>query len=73
MPSADVMALRILMGPEKGRQAKLTALANQVKAYIENRVECPECGSMGPHDDNGCRASELVFCCTSCGCHFDAC
>lgn len=57
--------------PEK--QRALSALAAQAAAHLENRVDCPECGDSGPHDDNGMSGSELTYCCTSCGAHFDAC
>ncbi len=65
----DQMALGILMskGSEKEKQAQLTKLLNHAKG----RLECPECGDMGPHDDNGQSGDELSFCCNKCGTHFD--
>jgi hypothetical protein len=33
---------------------------------------CPECGSLGPHKDNGMSGAELSFCCQYCGLHFDS-
>lgn len=39
----------------------------------KNRIECPECGHMGPHEDNGSRRlRDLSYCCGDCGTHFDA-
>jgi hypothetical protein len=35
------------------------------------RIECPFCGSVGPHDDNGCSNRELTWLC-ECGEQFDA-
>lgn len=70
----DKMAVGVLLGPgsEKSKQARLTNLAKQASDRLENRVECPECGSMGPHDDNNQTGASLSYCCTSCGSHFDA-
>jgi len=74
MKSYDAMAIRIMLGAgsKVERQAKLTKLAAEAKARIENRVECPECGSHGPHEDNGCSGRDLSYLCTSCGYTFDA-
>lgn len=73
MSSYDRQALDILLGSDskQTRQAKLATLAAQAQARIENRVECTECGSHGPHDDNGCTGSEKAYCCSDCGNHFE--
>lgn len=73
MSTYDEMAVEILLGSgsKQSKQAKLTALAGKARARLENRVECPECGSHGPHDDNGCTGSQKSYCCSDCGCCFD--
>jgi len=70
----DEMAVEILMGPGlvKTKQSKLSKLAKQAAARLENRVECPECGHEGPHEDNGCSGSQKSYLCSGCGCCFDA-
>ena len=68
--NANLLAIRVLMNPnlsEKQRQAKLSRLSQQVKDRLSNRVECPDCGDMGPHDDNG----QGTMCCRACGMHHD--
>lgn len=71
--TADQMALEILMSqPAAKKQAQLSRLYAEVTAVRANRVSCPECGSKGPHEDNGCRGADLAFCCKDCGSHFDA-
>jgi transposase-like protein len=69
----DEMAVEIMLGPgsKKAKQAKLSKLAKQAKARLENRIECPECGNEGPHEDNGCSGSQKSYLCTACGCCFD--
>jgi hypothetical protein len=52
-------------------KARLTALAKEAGDRLHGRVECPDCGSHGPHDDNG-DAREPMFCCAGCGMHFEA-
>lgn len=69
----DQKAVEILMGSgsEEARQAQLTNLASQARAALENRFECPECGNLGPHQDNGRVGVDRAFCCANCGSHFD--
>lgn len=69
----DLQALDILLsgGSEQTRKAKLATLAAQAQARIENRIECHECGSHGPHDDNGRTGEEKTYCCSECGNHFE--
>jgi transposase-like protein len=72
--TADQAAIRILLDPHATateRQERLEALARAVLSVIDGRVECPECGSMGPHDHNGDRR-EPCYCCAACGLHFEA-
>lgn len=52
------------------REARVTALFKQVSDAVEGRVECPECGDKGPHEDNGCTGIHLNYCCQKCGAHF---
>lgn len=42
------------------------------RRQLTARSACPECGSPGPHDDNGGRGVDLTFLCGSCGHQFDA-
>lgn len=65
----DQLALDILMdkGSEKQKKARFTKLMNHAKG----RLECPECGDMGPHDDNGHTGEDRSYCCNACGSHFD--
>lgn len=67
--TADAMAVELLLA---GDQRGLERLAKACKDVLENRVECPECGDKGPHEDNGESGSRLAYCCRSCGMHFDA-
>jgi hypothetical protein len=70
--SPDQAALRILLAPgltARERQARLGRLAREVRAVVECRVECPECGHQGPHEHNGDRHDPLL-CCVECGTHF---
>lgn len=69
----DELAVEVLLGPgsEKQKQAKLSKLAKQARDRLENRIECPECGHKGPHDDNGRTGSQRSYCCCNCGTHFD--
>jgi hypothetical protein len=60
----DLVALDLLL---KGDQRGLTRMAQVCKDRLENRVECPECGDMGPHEDNGASGSMLCYRCTKCG------
>lgn len=66
--NADLQTLRILLGPgtEKSKNAKLKKLAD----LVEHRVECPECGDMGPHEHNGCSVDPTLLC-QGCGICFD--
>jgi len=57
------MAIRMLLD---GDQAGLTRLANRLSDIIHNRVECPYCGSHGPHDDNGATGEDFALLCDSC-------
>lgn len=65
----DERAVELLLA---GDQAGVERLAREARDFLENRVECPACGSKGPHDDNGCTGEDLSYCCTECGEHFDA-
>lgn len=65
----DEMTVDLLLA---GDSAGLTKLAAKANAVVEGRVECPECGDTGPHDDNGAVGHERGFCCSGCGCYFDA-
>jgi rubredoxin len=38
---------------------------------LEGRLECPECGDMGPHDDNGVTGPERAYACRACGMCFE--
>lgn len=68
-PIADVDALRLLLAG--GSDAQFERLARA--AGMQTERECPECGAAGPHEDNGAvRPADLSFCCSECGCHFDA-
>lgn len=69
MTTADSMALDMLL---RGDRAGLARLAKRVRDAAENRVECPDCGDAGPHDDNGLSTGHYDFtmCCRACGCHF---
>lgn len=73
MTTYDAAALDIILsnGSKKARQAQLTSLAAKAQAELDNRVECPDCGSHGPHDDNGCSGSQRAYCCSDCGNHFE--
>lgn len=62
----DEMTVDLLLA---GDSAGLTQLAAKASVVVESRVEC---GDMGPHDDNGATGHERGFCCSTCGCHFDA-
>lgn len=69
MRTADQMAVDLLL---VGDQAGLSKLAGELKNVNEGRLECPDCGDIGPHEDNGETGSRLAFCCRACGMHFDA-
>lgn len=69
--TADQMALEILMDGGPHMQQRLVGLAAAVRRQMYGG-ECPSCGDPGPHDDNGERGDDLMFCCRSCGEHFDA-
>lgn len=57
----------------KGDQKGLQRLAAQVRNLHENILTCPECGSRGPHQDNGAsRAYDLTYLCEGCGTQWDA-
>jgi hypothetical protein len=67
-------ALEILLDPALSpatRDHKLEVLFRHVTNMVENRIPCPECGDMGPHDDNG-RQHDLSYCCSNCGTQWDA-
>lgn len=60
------------------KAAKNRTMRPIVEAYYETELRiakrtfaCPECGSEGPHEDNGCRGDDQAFCCTSCGLHLE--
>jgi len=66
----DQAAIRIMLNAtlsQKAKQAALTKLARTLKDRLNNRIECPDCGDMGPHHDNGAE----TLCCQACGMHFD--
>lgn len=63
----DQIAVTLLL---KGDARRLEMLAARVRAYHEGRVECPECGSEGPHDHNGDRR-DPSWSCAACGLCFD--
>jgi len=68
----DELALEILMSsaPKNVKDARLAKLYAEAK---NASGPCPECGYAGPHEDNGAsQPSELSFCCTNCGTHWDA-
>lgn len=65
----DQMALDILMG--NGTQKEKQAQLSKLQDHAAGRVECPECGDMGPHDDNGRTGDDRSYCCNKCGTHFD--
>jgi hypothetical protein len=68
----DQLALEVMLDPKLGagaRQRKLSALAKEASDRVNGRVECPECGDKGPHEDNGDR-HDLTYCCRACGNHF---
>lgn len=69
----DQAALRILLGHgmETQKQATLSRLARQGLDRLRNRERCPECGAIGPHDDNGATGEERSLCCFKCGSHWD--
>ncbi len=69
MVSYDEAAVSMFL---EGDSAGITNLAVKAAARVEARVECPECGDEGPHDDNGRVGSELSYCCSVCGTCFDA-
>lgn len=56
-----------------GEQAdgRVSRHAKSFQLVLDGKVECPECGDMGPHDDNGRTGDERSFCCRKCGTHFD--
>lgn len=45
----------------------------QLRSRFDNGdFPCPECGTEGPHDDNGCAGIvDKEFCCNGCGVHVD--
>jgi hypothetical protein len=67
--SYDSLAVSILLSKSspKAKQAQLKKLA----ARASGQRECPECGTVAVHEDNGCTGEELSWCCIECGCHFD--
>lgn len=70
MTTADQMALKVLLNPgltKKQQSIKLAALYKR----MAGRVECPECGHKGPHDDNNEPGDNFAFCCCNCGTHFE--
>lgn len=62
----DQIALRLLL---EGRTAEVKALAKQAARRLEGRLECPECGNEGPHDDNG--EHPPTYLCVACGYVFE--
>jgi len=72
-PTADQIAMNILLDVRlspKQRDAKLSKFARELRDHAEGRVECPGCGSMGPHDGNDDHL-DPQFCCADCGMHFE--
>lgn len=70
----DQAALKILLGrgTESQKQSALSCLAKHARGRLENSEECPGCGAIGPHDDNGMTGDERSLCCAKCGNHWDA-
>jgi hypothetical protein len=69
--TADAMALEIFLVGGPNTQEKLTALRCKCD-NMTNGGACPNCGFMGPHDDNGCSGANLTFLCRSCSWQWDA-
>jgi hypothetical protein len=67
--TADQMAIDMIL---RGDRTGLARLAKRVSDAAHNRADCPDCGDVGPHDDNGMSPSHHDFsmCCRACGCHF---
>ncbi len=65
----DQMALDVLV--DNGSQKEKRARLKKLNDYAEGKIECPECGDMGPHDDNGHTGEDRSYCCCKCGTHFD--
>ena len=64
--SYDALAARLLLkGTMPGDKA-----FKKLLAHAKDKVECPECGSMGPHESNGAKYDETL-CCDKCGNHFE--
>lgn len=55
--------------PKQTRAQKRSELL-KAKLGGSVKLECPECGSMGPHDTNGDR-QEPTMLCEACGNQFD--
>ena len=72
-PTPDSLALQILLSDasDADKQAKLAALARVLERQLLGG-ECPECGHVGPHDDNGHTGADRSFCCVRCGTQWDA-
>ena len=69
----DQMALGILLsdGSRAQQGEKLATLAKQADQFLTRTMACPDCGSHGPHEDNGCTGSFLSILCTGCGTQWD--
>jgi hypothetical protein len=50
----------------------IQSAARLFDAHLTGRFPCPDCGNVGPHDDNGGTGANLSFCCAGCGIHIDA-
>ena len=61
----DGIAISMLLG---GREAELKILGDRTRRYLDGRIACPACGSMGPHDSHAfdLEPNSLEFVCV-CG------
>lgn len=62
---------RALDGAIDAVTARLARAADAFDRYFDGAVKCPECGSEGPHEDNGQIGIHRAFSCAACGCCFD--
>lgn len=73
--TADQLALRIMLADVSAadKAKDLKALNEKAKEILENRDECPECGSKDEKEDNGLARGRINFSllCTKCGTQFE--
>jgi hypothetical protein len=69
----DRKAVRLLLDGDGVGSPALRRLARDVKARLENRLPCPDCGDEGPHEDNGegPDSFELSLLCRGCKTQWD--